>query len=298
MKQVIAMHGWSGDSRSWGPWGRHFQNHGWIWQSSERGYGSLEPRQLHWQDDPDPAARQRRVVIAHSLGPHLLASPLLAEATDVVLLASFSRFVPQGRAGRALQTGLQGMERCIGTSSESSMLQTFLERAAAPTPTSALPPSPVNEGLSETGRQRLLNDLQLLMATTGLLTVFQRGLGAGGECGGTPSWWRKHASSSSVTWKPTSRSPRPLGAKRLRPCPLGTRPADAGAPLAGWRGCFNTIIPLMTSAPGAAPLQLVVCGTDTDVGKTVVSALPVQGLQAQYWKPVQSGLEQEAIDSG
>ena len=38
-------------------------------------------------------------------------------------------------------------------------------------------------------------------------------------------------------------------------------------------------------------MQLVVCGTDTDVGKTVVSALLVQGLQATYWKPVQSGLE-------
>ena len=37
--------------------------------------------------------------------------------------------------------------------------------------------------------------------------------------------------------------------------------------------------------------QLVVCGTDTDVGKTVVSALVVQGLGAHYWKPVQSGLE-------
>ena len=36
---------------------------------------------------------------------------------------------------------------------------------------------------------------------------------------------------------------------------------------------------------------LIVCGTDTDVGKTVVSALLVQGLNAIYWKPVQSGLE-------
>ena len=168
MKQVIAMHGWSGDSRSWGAWGRHFQNHGWFWQSGERGYGSLEPRQPRWQDDPDLGAHQRRVVIAHSLGPHLLAAPLLAEATDVVLLASFSRFVPQGRAGRALHTGLQGMERCIGTSGENTMLQTFLDRAAAPTPTSTLPPSPINEGLSETGRQRLRDDLRLLMATTGL----------------------------------------------------------------------------------------------------------------------------------
>ncbi|MFM7436975.1 MAG: dethiobiotin synthase [Vulcanococcus sp.] len=39
------------------------------------------------------------------------------------------------------------------------------------------------------------------------------------------------------------------------------------------------------------PLQLVVCGTDTDVGKTVVSALLVQGLGAHYWKPVQCCLE-------
>jgi len=36
--------------------------------------------------------------------------------------------------------------------------------------------------------------------------------------------------------------------------------------------------------------RLVICGTDTDVGKTVVSAWFVQGLGASYWKPVQSGL--------
>ena len=44
--------------------------------------------------------------------------------------------------------------------------------------------------------------------------------------------------------------------------------------------------------PRSDPLQLVVCGTDTDVGKTVVSAWLVQGLEATYWKPVQSGLEE------
>jgi len=43
-------------------------------------------------------------------------------------------------------------------------------------------------------------------------------------------------------------------------------------------------------------MQLVIAGTDTDVGKTVVSALVVQGLGAQYWKPVQSGLA-EGSDS-
>ncbi|MFN9621046.1 MAG: dethiobiotin synthase [Synechococcaceae cyanobacterium] len=38
-------------------------------------------------------------------------------------------------------------------------------------------------------------------------------------------------------------------------------------------------------------MRLVICGTDTDVGTTVVSALRVQGLGAPYGKPVPSGLE-------
>ncbi|MEB3242056.1 MAG: dethiobiotin synthase [Cyanobacteriota bacterium] len=38
-------------------------------------------------------------------------------------------------------------------------------------------------------------------------------------------------------------------------------------------------------------MRLVIAGTDTDVGKTVVSAMVTQGLGARYWKPVQSGVE-------
>jgi dethiobiotin synthetase len=59
------------------------------------------------------------------------------------------------------------------------------------------------------------------------------------------------------------------------------RPAT-GAPIAALNG--------PPKAP-ALPRRLVVCGTDTDVGKTLVSAWLVQGLGASYWKPVQSGLE-------
>lgn len=38
---------------------------------------------------------------------------------------------------------------------------------------------------------------------------------------------------------------------------------------------------------------LVVTGTDTGIGKSVISAALVQALGASYWKPVQSGLEEE-----
>lgn len=40
----------------------------------------------------------------------------------------------------------------------------------------------------------------------------------------------------------------------------------------------------------------IVTGTDTGIGKTVVSALLTLGLDADYWKPVQSGLE-DATDT-
>ncbi len=39
------------------------------------------------------------------------------------------------------------------------------------------------------------------------------------------------------------------------------------------------------------PSRIFVSGTDTDVGKTVVSAALVVGLEACYWKPVQAGTE-------
>jgi len=40
-------------------------------------------------------------------------------------------------------------------------------------------------------------------------------------------------------------------------------------------------------------LKFVICGTDTDIGKTLISSFFVRGLQSFYWKPIQSGIENE-----
>ena len=37
------------------------------------------------------------------------------------------------------------------------------------------------------------------------------------------------------------------------------------------------------------PNRLIVAGTDTNVGKTIVSSLLVSKLNAHYWKPIQCG---------
>lgn len=41
------------------------------------------------------------------------------------------------------------------------------------------------------------------------------------------------------------------------------------------------------------PSKIFVTGTDTGIGKTVVSAMMTLGLSATYWKPIQSGLKEE-----
>ena len=37
--------------------------------------------------------------------------------------------------------------------------------------------------------------------------------------------------------------------------------------------------------------KFIICGTDTDIGKTLISSFFVRGLNSFYWKPIQSGIE-------
>ncbi len=42
---------------------------------------------------------------------------------------------------------------------------------------------------------------------------------------------------------------------------------------------------------GGLPEKIFVTGTDTEVGKSLVSAVLMAGLEGRYWKPIQAGLE-------
>lgn len=173
MKQIIAMHGWGGDSTSWLSWHNYFEARGWRWQSGERGYGGQKQFMPNWLAEnvpshPSKSGCSRRVIIGHSLGPHLLEQKTLEEATDLVMLSSFGRFVPKGPCGRALRAGVQGMYSCLGTEQEDRMLKTFLTRAAHPYPFSAMPPGPIHKGLEVKGRLIMQQDLMKLIETEGL----------------------------------------------------------------------------------------------------------------------------------
>ncbi|KMM17298.1 alpha/beta fold hydrolase [Synechococcus sp. GFB01] len=171
MTTLLAMHGWAGDCRGWAAFGAGAAARGWTFSSPNRGYGALPPQQPVWPD-----AAGRRVLLAHSLGPHLLADAVLAAADAVVLLASFGRFVPEGSAGRRLSTALAGMASALdGTPQQAeAMLEEFLTRSCAPQPLAALPCSILDRPLPHAGQTRLRNDLRRLAASTDLPAAMPR----------------------------------------------------------------------------------------------------------------------------
>lgn len=161
--QLIAAHGWAGDSRAWQPWAELAAERGWALSAAERGYGQLPPHQPSWL----PQA-EHRVVIGHSLGPHLLPPEVWEQATCAVWLASFAAFVPEGRAGRSTRAALQAMGQRIAAGDSTALLRDFFREAAAPHPPSALPMGPLEQGINPLGQQRLLEDLHVLQQTAGL----------------------------------------------------------------------------------------------------------------------------------
>jgi pimeloyl-[acyl-carrier protein] methyl ester esterase len=168
--QVIAMHGWAGDGLGWELLRRELAAPGWQWQCGERGYGGRTPELPEW------APSGRRVLIGHSMGPHLLPPSLLAQAEAVVLLASFARFLPPGREGRRLQTALDGMAAQLAEGPDESeaahraqqLLQAFLVKAAEPDPPDLLPHGPAAHPVGPEGRRLLREDLERLAASEDL----------------------------------------------------------------------------------------------------------------------------------
>jgi pimeloyl-[acyl-carrier protein] methyl ester esterase len=165
--QLIAMHGWAGDAQGMEPFQTAWSARGWRGQCGERGYAGQPPRAVNWL-----AGGGLKVVVAHSLGPHLLPATVLEQADAVVLLASFGRFLPEGKDGRRLAAAVAAMADQLGGSQADSMIETFLEKAAAPQAPSQLPPGITARALLEPGRRRLAEDLALLGATSGLPAGF------------------------------------------------------------------------------------------------------------------------------
>ena len=159
MKEIIAMHGWAGDSEQWSNWIDLFKCCDWRWQTVERGYKDIISNTPRWSTTSNQIGLQR-IAICHSLGSHLIDKEILCTATHVVLLNSFSRFIPSGKENRSITIALNKMINTINTPNELSMLKKFYIKSHKP---NVINIESKLLHISESGRLRLKNDLKLLI---------------------------------------------------------------------------------------------------------------------------------------
>ena len=167
MKEIITMHGWAGDSTQWSNWEKIFKCCDWEWQTTERGYQAISPHAPKWNHNSNQV-ELKRVAICHSLGSHLIDQQVLDSATHVVLINSFSRFIPSGKENRPIQMALNRMINAINTPNEATMLRKFHVKAYKP---NDIDVSSIESNLlhiSDSGRLRLKNDLIRLINSDSL----------------------------------------------------------------------------------------------------------------------------------
>ena len=115
-----------------------------------------------------------RVVVANSMGIHLVDEALLASAQAVVLLAGFGRFVPHGLAGAGLRLQLAAMDQYLQRGDVEGLFGRFRVQVAAPLPVDCLPEGLAADAVSADGLQRLREDLNRLGQLQGLPPTFPR----------------------------------------------------------------------------------------------------------------------------
>ena len=167
MREIIAMHGWAGDSHQWSNWEKIFKSYNFEWQTYERGYKEISSHSPKWNHHSNQL-EIKRVAICHSLGLHLIDKKVLYSATHVVLINSFSRFVPTSKENRPIELALNRMMNAINTPNEASMLKKFYIKAYKPNQIATKSPESNFLQISDSGRLKLKNDLKLLINSDSL----------------------------------------------------------------------------------------------------------------------------------
>ena len=167
MKEIIAIHGWAGNSHQWSNWEKIFKSCDWKWQNFERAYKDISPHKPTWNYNTNQV-ELKRVAICHSLGSHLIDKKVLHSATHIVLINSFSRFIPSGKENRPIKLALKRMMNTINTPNEEVMLSRFHTKAFKPNHIDVKSSESNLLHLSISGRLRLKNDLKLLMNSDSL----------------------------------------------------------------------------------------------------------------------------------
>ena len=160
MNQIISQHGWGLDQSMWNKVKEEFIRQNWIWQDNNRGYYSDPHVKVNWiKDDSE---NNKKVVICHSLGIHLIGKEILREASHIVLINSFYNFIPSNNESKITMRTLLRMEKKINSGEVRIMLEEFISRSFMPNKVDVKFKSIFNLNSKQINLKSLLKDFEKL----------------------------------------------------------------------------------------------------------------------------------------
>ena len=170
MNQIISQHGWGLDQSMWNKVKEEFIRQNWIWQDNNRGYYSDPHVKVNWiKDDSE---NNKKVVICHSLGIHLIGKEILREASHIVLINSFYNFIPSNNESKITMRTLLRMEKKINSGEVRFMLEEFISRSFMPNQVDIKFKSIFNLNSKQINLKSLLKDFQKLYLQHSIFDLF------------------------------------------------------------------------------------------------------------------------------
>ena len=172
MNQIISQHGWGLDQSLWNKLKEDLIRQNWIWQDNNRGYYSDPQVKVNWiKDDSD---NNKKVVICHSLGIHLIGKEILREASHIVLINSFYNFIPSNNESKITMRTLLRMEKKINSGEVRFMLEEFISRSFMPNQVDIKFKSIFNLKSKQINLKNLLKDFQKLYLQKSTFSLFSK----------------------------------------------------------------------------------------------------------------------------
>ena len=172
MNQIISQHGWGLDQSMWNKVKEEFIRQNWIWQDNNRGYYSDPHVKVNWiKDDSE---NNKKVVICHSLGIHLIGKEILREASHIVLINSFYNFIPSNNESKITMRTLLRMEKKINSGEVRFMLEEFISRSFMPNQVDIKFKSIFNLKSKQINLKNLLKDFQKLYLQKSSFSLFSK----------------------------------------------------------------------------------------------------------------------------
>tara|TARA_Y100001970_G_scaffold294225_1_gene448793 strand:- start:7669 stop:8376 length:708 start_codon:yes stop_codon:yes gene_type:complete len=172
MNEIIAFHGWGCDEKIWQEWKYFFPKEEYIWKSFNRGYFHSSPLNPDW----DLSLKNKRIIICHSLGLHFINPKTISNASKIILINSFSKFLTDSKTKEKAIKNILLMQDKFRSNMGLEAIYEFISKGFYPNTIDNRFSKFLEDKKIKINNNKLLEDLKLIYETEELPKGFHKNI--------------------------------------------------------------------------------------------------------------------------